>query len=120
MAGYLFDSEHLHGKEWRIIAEHPIFRARIFYAAVNEVHLINEWGIEFRLAFKTIGLFLRGCFPSWISLIDLSATLAPGQPTTAVCESLGLYGGNFHLIRRTNERPNVQFIMHTLQHGLAG
>ncbi|KAJ7447024.1 hypothetical protein FB451DRAFT_943809, partial [Mycena latifolia] len=112
--------EHLRGKEWRIIAEHPIFRARIFYAAVNEVHLINEWGIEFRLAFKTIGLFLRGCFPSWISLIDLSATLAPDQPTTAVCESLGLYGGNFHLIRRTNERPNVQFIIHTLQHGLAG
>ncbi|KAJ7436294.1 P-loop containing nucleoside triphosphate hydrolase protein [Mycena latifolia] len=114
------DPEHLRGKEWRVIAEHSTFRARIIYAAVDEAHLINEWGIEFRLAFQLIGLFLRGCLPSWISIIALSATLAPGQPTTAVCESLGLYGATFHMIRRTNEHPNVQFIMQTLQHGLAG
>ncbi|KAJ7483466.1 hypothetical protein FB451DRAFT_950968, partial [Mycena latifolia] len=87
----------------------PIFRSRILYAATDEAHLINEWGILFRIDFRTIGLFLRGRLPSSISIVGLSATLAPGKDTTAVCQTLGLFEGHFHMIRRTNERPNIQF-----------
>ncbi|KAJ7234399.1 hypothetical protein C8J57DRAFT_1040253, partial [Mycena rebaudengoi] len=50
----------------------------------------------------------------------LSATLTLGKATTSVCESLGFFQGSFHLIRRTNERPNIQFIIQILTHGLAG
>ncbi|KAJ7223334.1 P-loop containing nucleoside triphosphate hydrolase protein, partial [Mycena pura] len=114
------DPEHLRGKEWREISDFPVFRARIFYAATDEVHLINEWGFDFRPDFKLIGLFVRGRLPSTISVVGLSATLTPGPATTAVCETLGLYENRFHLIRRTNERPNVQFIMKVLGHGLSG
>ncbi|KAJ7801975.1 hypothetical protein B0H14DRAFT_3489048 [Mycena olivaceomarginata] len=64
--------------------------------------------------------FYRRRFPASSSLVALSATLAPGAATTAVCTSLGLFKGAFHLIRRSNERPNIQFIMQTLTHGLAG
>jgi hypothetical protein len=56
------DPEHLHDREWKEITEHPIFRANILFACVDEVHLINEWGLAFRLAFGTIGTFLRGAF----------------------------------------------------------
>ncbi|KAJ7729326.1 P-loop containing nucleoside triphosphate hydrolase protein [Mycena metata] len=114
------DPEHLRSKEWREISDSSIFRAHIFYAATDEVHLINTWGLEFRTDFGLIGLFVRGRLPSSISVVGLSATLAPGRATTAVCETLGLYGDAFHLIRRTNERPNVQFIMQVLGHGLSG
>lgn len=53
-------------------------------------------------------------------MIGLSATLAPGAATSAVCASLGLFEGSFRLTRRSNERPNVQFIAQKLTHGLTG
>ncbi|KAF4622465.1 hypothetical protein D9613_009317 [Agrocybe pediades] len=100
------DPEHLTGKEWREIADSPTFRANVFSATVDEVHLINEWGLSFWLAFGTIGRFLRGRFPSSISINGLSATLEPGDPTKHVCQSLGFFYGRFKFIRRSNERRN--------------
>ena len=44
----------------------------MFYLRVNEVHLINSWGLSFRPAFTLIGTFLRGRFPSSISIMGLS------------------------------------------------
>ncbi|KAJ6505453.1 P-loop containing nucleoside triphosphate hydrolase protein [Mycena sanguinolenta] len=114
------DPEHLRDKEWRTISESPEFSARLLYSAVDEAHLINGWGVDFRPDFKLIGQFFRGRFPSSSSVVALSATVAPGQETASICTSLGLFDGSFHLIRRSNERPNVQFIMQTLTHGLSG
>ncbi|KAJ7183910.1 P-loop containing nucleoside triphosphate hydrolase protein [Mycena filopes] len=117
------DPEHLCGKEWLEISEWPIFRARILFVVIDEVHLINEWGATFRLPFAKIGLFVRGRLPrATISIVGLSASLAPGKDTNSVCASLGFFGNSFHLIRRrrSNERPNVQFIMQPLTHGLSG
>jgi superfamily II DNA helicase RecQ len=113
------DPEHLRDKEWRVIAESPIFRAHYLFTVIDEAHLIKLWGAEFRLVFKLIGLWVRGCLPPR-SVVALSATLAPGTDTTAVCESLGFYSKSFHLIRRSNERLNIQFSMQVLTHGLAG
>lgn len=103
------DPEHLKTKEWREISEFPIFRANILSVVTDEVHLINEWGTNFRIDFTIIGLFVRGRLPVSTSIVGLSATLAPGNDTTAICKSLGLFDGQFHMIRRTNERPNIQF-----------
>ncbi|KAJ7130700.1 P-loop containing nucleoside triphosphate hydrolase protein [Mycena filopes] len=114
------DPEHLKTKEWRIISEAAVFRSRLLYAAADEVHLINEWGGDFRLDFRGIGPYFRGRLPTTISVVGLSATLAPGKDTTAVCRSLGFFDGQFQLLRRTNERPNIHFVMQTLTHGLAG
>lgn len=114
------DPEHLKTKEWREISEFPIFRANILSVVTDEVHLINEWGTNFRIDFTIIGLFVRGRLPVSTSIVGLSATLAPGNDTTAICKSLGLFDGQFHMIRRTNERPNIQFSLQILSHGLAG
>ncbi|KAJ7756791.1 hypothetical protein DFH07DRAFT_716831, partial [Mycena maculata] len=86
----------------------------------DEVHLINEWGADFRVDFKFIGPFFRGRLPVSTSIVSLSATLAPGKDTRAVCESLGFFEGQFHMIRQTNERPNIQLSVQVLSHGLAG
>ncbi|KAJ6492977.1 hypothetical protein C8R45DRAFT_927775 [Mycena sanguinolenta] len=90
------DPEHLKTKEWREIPDFPEFQSQLTYVATYEAHLINEWGQDFCVDFKSIGPFIRGHLSPSISVIALSATLAPGKDTTA-------------MIRRTNEHPNVQF-----------
>jgi superfamily II DNA helicase RecQ len=82
--------------------------------------LINSWGLSFRPAFSLIGTFLRGRFPSSISILGLTATLEPGLPTESVCKSLGFFEGGFKLIRRSNERPNTQFTIRFTAHGMTG
>ncbi|KAJ6556006.1 P-loop containing nucleoside triphosphate hydrolase protein [Mycena capillaripes] len=77
------DPEHLCDKQWRLISEWPVFRSRILFTVVDEVHLINEWGINFRLPFGRIGLFVRGRLPPSTSVVALSATLVPGKDTNA-------------------------------------
>ena len=114
------DPEHLRDKEWREITEEPTFRSNVLFACVDEVHLINSWGLSFRPAFRLIGTFLRGCFPASISILGLTATLEPGGPTESVCKSLGFFEGSFTLIRRSNERPNTQFTIRFMAHGMTG
>ena len=114
------DLEHLRNKEWREIIESPTFQSNVLFVCVDEVHLINEWGLSFRPAFSAVGTFFRGRFPVLISVVGLSATLEPGAPTTSVCKSLGFFEGNFLLIRRSNEHPNTQFSVQFVAHGLNG
>lgn len=116
------DPEHLRDKEWREITESPTFRSNVLFACVDEdeAHLINTWGLSFRPAFTLIGAFLRGRFPSSISVLGLTATLEPGLPTESVCKSLGFFEGSFKLIRRSNERPNTHFTIQFMAHGMTG
>lgn len=89
-------------------------------AAIDEVHLINEWGPDFRTAFNLIGPFLRGRLPITAAVVGLTATLQPGPPTESVCKALGFFPGQFHHIRRSNERVNVQFSLQILTESLSG
>ncbi|KAF5347838.1 hypothetical protein D9758_013821 [Tetrapyrgos nigripes] len=115
------DPEHLQLEEWTRIAASPIFRSNLIFSCTEEAHLIPEWGNpDFQLDFAFIGTFFRSRLPSEISSFALSATLEPGEPTMTVCERLGFRAPHFHLLRDSNERPNTQFIVDTLTHGLSG
>jgi len=114
------DPEHLKDPEWREITEWPVFRANIVFACVDEAHLIYEWGLDFRLAFLLIGAFFRGRLPTRTSVLALSATMQPGAHESFVLTALGFVRNTYILIRRSNERPNIQFSIETLSHGLGG
>ncbi|KAJ7107204.1 P-loop containing nucleoside triphosphate hydrolase protein [Mycena crocata] len=114
------DPEHLRDKAWREISAYNTFRTNILFGCVDEAHLIDEWGAQFRPMFKHIGAFFRGRLPSSSSVMALSATIQTGAHMDSICHSLGLSGANFHLVRCSNERPNTQFIMELLDHGLGG
>ncbi|KAJ6545717.1 P-loop containing nucleoside triphosphate hydrolase protein [Mycena capillaripes] len=114
------DPEHLREKAWREITVSEVFRANIVYGCVDEAHLINEWGAEFRTQFKHVGSFFRGRLPSSASVMALSATLEPGAPSNNVCASLGMSRDDYYVLRTSNERPNTQFIMEPLENGVGG
>jgi superfamily II DNA helicase RecQ len=90
------------------------------YGCVDEAHLINEWGADFRPVFKHTGAFFRGRLPSSASIMTLSVTLQPGSASNSICSSLGMSGDDFYVLRTSNERPNTQFIMEPLENGVGG
>jgi len=112
------DPDHLHDKEWREITESPIFQSNVLFGCIDEVHLINVWGLSFCTAFATIRAFLHGQFPASITVVSLTATLKLGSSTISVCKSLGFFEGNFKFIRRSNEHPNTQFTVQFITWGL--
>jgi superfamily II DNA helicase RecQ len=114
------DPKHLKDPEWREITEWPVFRTNIVFGCVDEAHLIYEWGLNFRLAFLLIGAFFRGHLPTRTSVLALSATMQPGAHESFVLNALGFVRNTYILIRRSNERPNIQFSIETLSHGLGG
>ncbi|KAJ7113607.1 P-loop containing nucleoside triphosphate hydrolase protein, partial [Mycena epipterygia] len=116
----VIDPEHLTDKDWERITDSQLFRDNIVFVCVDEVHLIDEWGAEFRPAFRHIGNFIRGRLPSHVTVFGLTATLQLGTVTKNVCKILGLQNGMFHMYRRSNERPNVQFLLRPLTHTLGG
>jgi superfamily II DNA helicase RecQ len=107
-------------KQWERITDSELFRENLAFICVDETHLIAEWGDEFRPSFRHIGPFIRGRLPQHISVFALTATLQPGPPTRSICRSLGFQKDMFHLVRRSNERHNIQFLLSSLTHGLGG
>jgi superfamily II DNA helicase RecQ len=115
------DPEHLKTEEWRRIAANPFFRSNLVFACAEEAHLIDEWGNpDFRPDFRYIGTFFNSRLPTNIPVFALSATLEPGESTSMICRHLGFRDSSFHLIRGSNERPNTQFIIQHLTHGVGG
>ncbi|KAJ8090935.1 hypothetical protein PM082_024859 [Marasmius tenuissimus] len=114
------DPEHLCDLEWWKILNSSKFRSNIVFACAEECHLINEWGLSFRPAFQNIGAIFTSRLPSHIARFALTATLQPGPPTSSVCNSLGFSGPSFHLVRRSNARPNTKIILHTLTSPISG
>ncbi|KAJ7754308.1 P-loop containing nucleoside triphosphate hydrolase protein [Mycena maculata] len=114
------DPEHLTEKQWEHITDSELFRENLAFICVDEAHLIDDWGDKFRPAFRHIGPFICGHLPQHIAVFAMTATLQPGPPTRSICHSLGFQKDMFHLVRRSNERRNIQFLLSPLTHGLGG
>ncbi|RDB16841.1 ATP-dependent DNA helicase RecQ [Hypsizygus marmoreus] len=114
------DLEHLTAKDWEYISNTELWRKNFTFLCVDEIHLIYEWGADFRPAFRNIGMFARSRCPPNISVFGLSATMEPGLPMSTICDTMGFVAGHFYHLQRTNERPNIHFILQTLTHTLGG
>ncbi|THU91468.1 hypothetical protein K435DRAFT_841004 [Dendrothele bispora CBS 962.96] len=114
------DPEHLRQREWITITDSQTYRSNVIFGCTGEAHVIEEWGLDFRPLFRLIGSFFRGRLPSSISRFAITATMLPGAPFDSVCTALGFQGPKFHLIRRSNECPNVQIDVKTLSSSISG
>ncbi|KAF5349397.1 hypothetical protein D9758_015511 [Tetrapyrgos nigripes] len=109
------DPEHLATKEWARILQNETFLKNLVLFCVEEAHLIRSWSPNFRPQFEFIGATARGFIPEHVSIVALTATCAPGPHTLAISQSLGMFGSSYHLIRRSNERINMQLIVDPLK-----
>lgn len=97
------------------LVKDPTFAARLCVFNVDETHLICSWS-GFRPSFLDIGK-VRARLPGSPVLIALTATLLPGTQITSVCYFLGMHQHNYHLIRRSNARYDIQWIFRTMVSG---
>ncbi|EIW81038.1 P-loop containing nucleoside triphosphate hydrolase protein, partial [Coniophora puteana RWD-64-598 SS2] len=113
----LVSPEQLKSKKFRHLLDSHHITQRILFMAVDEAHLLNSWGHHFRKDFLQIG-FCRKQLPARVRVFAATATLRPGQPTENVIGLLGF--SEYHVIRRSNLRSDVQLLMRTMTSGLNG
>jgi len=90
-----------------------LLRLGIF--CVDESHLMDEWGADFRKAYRQIDMVVPH-LPVWTSILGLTASLEPGRQTETVISSLGVRKDSFHLDRRDCERHNIDIIVRSIEH----
>ncbi|KAJ7497874.1 hypothetical protein B0H11DRAFT_2384732 [Mycena galericulata] len=88
------------------------FYHRICGMGFDEVHLLNTWGVTFRKDFGQMG-FVKARMPDRHNPWILTSA-------TRICQLLGLHKGNYHLIRRSCARPDVQIIFRDLVFPISG
>ncbi|KAJ7699249.1 P-loop containing nucleoside triphosphate hydrolase protein, partial [Mycena rosella] len=112
--------EQLKSSEYEKALRDRTFQDRICGTGFDEVHLLNTWGQSFRKDFLQVGFAkarMSGRHNPWILT---SATVRHGAPFDSICRLLGLDQTDFHLIRRSSARPDVQILFRDLVSPISG
>ena len=112
----LLSPEQLISKRLEKLVNDSGFRKRVCLLGVDELHLLDTWGHDFRKAYLQIE-FMRARFESSLVMIAMTATLLPGNQTERVCKFVGLRD-HHHTVQRSNRRPEIQLLFRTLSHGI--
>ncbi|KAJ7466377.1 P-loop containing nucleoside triphosphate hydrolase protein [Mycena latifolia] len=112
--------EQLKSDEFEKALHEDAFYHRCCGTGFDEVHLLNTWGPDFRKDFLQMGLVKARMSEKHNPWILTTATLRHGAPYDNVLELLGLVPGQFHVICRSNLRPEVQILFRDLKSSLKG
>ncbi|KAK6988782.1 ATP-dependent DNA helicase Q1 [Favolaschia claudopus] len=120
IAMLILGPEQLISKGFRDLLAFEPFYDRVCALGVDEIHLLVNWGTSFRKAFQQIG-FMRARLRPGIPIIGLTASLlADLEVQNSIFALLGVNRGEFHLIRRSNARHDIQFLFRQLHSGIDG
>ncbi|KAJ3715175.1 P-loop containing nucleoside triphosphate hydrolase protein [Lentinula raphanica] len=115
----LLSPEQLKSEEFARALVNNTFFARLYALAVDEMHLLLTWGRSFRKPFQQIGL-VRSRLPDGVVLMGLTATMRGGTALKNICQFLGLKSGEYHLIRRSNQRHDIQLVFQEITSPIEG
>ncbi|KAJ3817503.1 P-loop containing nucleoside triphosphate hydrolase protein [Lentinula raphanica] len=115
----LLSPEQLKSDEFARALKDERFFVRLYSLAVDEIHLLLTWGRSFRKPFQQIGL-VRSRLPDTVTLMGLTATMRGGTVLKNICQFLGLKNGEFHLIRRSNQRHDIHLIFREISSSIEG
>ncbi|KAI0683961.1 P-loop containing nucleoside triphosphate hydrolase protein [Cytidiella melzeri] len=111
----LLSPEMLKSKRFKEVIQYANVRSCLGLFCVDECHLIDEWGADFRQAYGLIAETIPW-LPTWTARLGLTATLEPGRQTDVVMKALGFHDSNFFLDRRDCERHNVDIIFRPVEY----
>lgn len=83
----------------------PAYKDKLVAVAVDEAHLVKEWGEKFRTAFSQIGN-LRSLMPNGVNAMGLTAT-ATTETYSAVCSKLAMTDPA--IVAMSPHRENIVF-----------
>jgi superfamily II DNA helicase RecQ len=96
-----------------------LFQQHLCLVFIDECHLVDEQGADFRPCYKSIGL-LRSRIPTHIPWIAVSATLPPGPCFNTVMDSLGFQGTHYIHQSLPINNPHICYIPKILQYPISG
>ncbi|KAF5381621.1 hypothetical protein D9615_005404 [Tricholomella constricta] len=103
----------LKDKRFRDLWQSKKFTARLFNITFDEAHCISEWGNDFRPEYAQLGQ-LRWLVPAHVPFHIVSATL-PELILKDVQAKLNIKADNTTIIHRSNDRPNIHFMVEEMQ-----
>ncbi|KAJ7574897.1 hypothetical protein C8J56DRAFT_871901 [Mycena floridula] len=115
----MISPEQLKNDRFEGLVKNKEYSTRICALGVDEVHLVLPWGVSFRQPFQQIG-YARARLPDSAIVIALTATMRTGPAFDSVCKFIALRQNNYHLIRRSNIRPDIQIIYREMKSSVGG
>ncbi|KAJ3816908.1 P-loop containing nucleoside triphosphate hydrolase protein, partial [Lentinula raphanica] len=115
----LLSPEQLITEEFAKLLKDDSFCIRLYALSIDEIHLLLTWGKSFRKSFQQIGL-VRSRLPDNVVMIGLTATMQGGMALKSVCQFLGLRDNEYHLIRRSNQRHDIQMVFREVRSSIEG
>ncbi|KAI0308750.1 hypothetical protein OF83DRAFT_1034932, partial [Amylostereum chailletii] len=97
--------ESLQSEKFKELIKDDLFCSRWQVLTVDEAHLSNQWGSEFRPLYREIKT-IHSHVPH-LTLVALSASVEPGGQTNRILENLGFEDGHFYFDKRDTRRTNV-------------
>ena len=95
------------------------FGDRLRLVFIDECHLVEEQGVDFRPCYKEIGR-LRHRLPTSIPWVAVSATLPYGRTFNEVMISLGFNPGNYIYNHLPIDNPHICYVPQFLQYPISG
>ncbi|MCJ1465984.1 hypothetical protein MMC07_004603 [Pseudocyphellaria aurata] len=98
------------------ILRHPEFRDRLSLLAIDEIHLVDKWGQDFRPLYAEIEKIGKR-IPCNIPMLGVSATLT-AKVRKQVVRKAGI-SAEYRLMHTSLDRPEIMQIHHFMEHPLA-
>jgi len=111
--------EMLTSNRFKPLLNNQKFRDRLRLVFIDECHLVEEQGSDFRPRYKEIGQ-LRHRLPSFIPWIAVSATLPNDQTFNQVMVSLGFNPGCYIYNHLPIDNPNICYLPQFFEHPISG
>jgi superfamily II DNA helicase RecQ len=111
--------ESLRSDEFKVLRQDGRFCARWGVIVVDEAHLVDKWGCDFRKSFADIWT-LRSFAPNHITFVAFSASMELGRQTEQVLQSLGFRKGHYYFDKPDCEPHNVNLIFRDIKYTCTG
>ncbi|KAI0038910.1 P-loop containing nucleoside triphosphate hydrolase protein, partial [Auriscalpium vulgare] len=111
--------ESLRSVEFDTMIKDIHFNARWGVLTIDEAHLVDDWGADFRKAYADIWM-LRARGPPHLSVVAMSATIEKGRQLDQITHCLGFQKGAYFFDHRDCERRNVDYVFREAQFHFSG